>query len=326
MEDRSLAVAAQKHSVRRHARLSNPAPAPNSTIEKNEMKLRIMKRNSQFRSSLAGVCSVLLLLGAGQSGIAQQSTAAAAQAAKPPAAQEEEKESAAPSRQGGDGIKVHGHWKFVVHDPDGKLVSSREFDNALLTPALGDFVLSTLLLGQSVAVEWGIVLCPQAGGTWNNGTVAPNYYSYCTAAGPTPIAFLVPNLNGAFGSHVKGTQSCGGGCVPGLQAQLTGSINYGTQAGILLSGSYTAPQNVTIYGVETVTAVCNNTLNTTPGPLLALSPQACDALIYPISSAGQGTLFFSVFTGTFLGTAQTPPSQNLTVGQVLTVTVTLSFS
>ena len=30
-----------------------------------------------------------------------------------------------------EGIKVHGHWTIEIRDPDGSLVSHREFDNAL---------------------------------------------------------------------------------------------------------------------------------------------------------------------------------------------------
>ena len=48
-----------------------------------------------------------------------------------------------------DGIKVHGHWKIDVRDPDGKLVSQTEFENALTTndpnAASGDFALAALL-------------------------------------------------------------------------------------------------------------------------------------------------------------------------------------
>jgi hypothetical protein len=37
----------------------------------------------------------------------------------------------------GEGIKVHGHWTIEVHQPDGTLVSRREFENALAPDVLG---------------------------------------------------------------------------------------------------------------------------------------------------------------------------------------------
>jgi hypothetical protein len=307
------------------------------------MKPRIMKRNSQFQSSLAGACSVLLVLFASQPGIAQQSplekpaaavasssTATTASAEKLPAitplapqAAAEEKETSAPAKPGGEGIKIHGHWKFEVHDPNGKLVSTREFENGLLTPSQGDFLIATLLLGKAVAADWGIALCPQAGGPWNSGAQPPNY-GLCTSASPVPTAVLVQNANGPLESEVKFFSYCGSGCVPGLQALLTGSPNLGNQIGISLSGSYTAPGNVVIDAVETVTAFCDtdaNGNNPTNPPYSNLSTQTCLTLNTGVASPGNAFLTFSPFTGTALSSPQA-----LTAGQVLTVTVTISFS
>jgi hypothetical protein len=305
------------------------------------MRTRMMKHNSQFQSSLAGVCGVLLMLCASQPGFAQQSAQPAAahnvvagaastnasSAATPstlqplaPQASVEERETAAPAKPGSDGIKVHGHWKFEVHDPDGKLVSTREFENSLLTPSGGDWLLATLLLGKSVAADWGIALCPQAGGTWNNGSVAPNYYGLCTTVGPTPVAILVQSSTGPLGSEL----ACGSSCVPGLQALLTGSPNLLNPIGISLSGSYTASQSVSINAVETATAFCStdvNASNPANPPYSNVTPQTCLTLSSSNVDSGNSNLTFTPFTGTALAA-----TQNLTAGQVLTVTVTISFS
>jgi hypothetical protein len=291
------------------------------------MRTRMIKRNSQFQNSLAGACSVLLMLCAGQAGLAQQSaqpagvhnviaetTAAATTTAlaKPPATQAaaEEKETPAPAKPGGEGIKVHGHWKFVVHDPDGKLVSTREFENSLVTPSGGDFVLSMLLAGQGVAADFAIALCPQA------GAIGP--FSVCTLASPNPVAVLVPSSNGTIESLLAANNLCGGGCVSGLNKQVTGHL--GAPFGIVLSGSYTSTQNVSINAVQTVMGFCN--LNATTPSLLNISPQTCDTLNATTNpSSGNAALDFSPFTGTSLSTPQI-----LSAGQILTVTVTLSFS
>ena len=285
------------------------------------MRTRMMKRTSQFQSSLAGACSVLLMLCAGQEGIAQQAAHAQPRAAaagtttassNPVAVKMEsdDKESTAPAKPGGEGIKIHGHWKFEVHDSNGTLVSTRDFENSLVTPSGGDFVLSTLLAGQSVAADFAIALCPQA------GAIGP--FSVCTLASPNPVAVLVPSSNGTIESLLASNNLCGGGCVSGLNKQVTGHL--GAPFGIALSGSYTSTQNVSINAVQTVMGFC--TLSGTTPSLLNISPQTCDTLNIPANpSSGNAILDFSPFTGTSLSTPQI-----LSTGQILTVTVTLSFS
>jgi hypothetical protein len=307
--------------------ISTPNSSRNSTKERAEMRTRMMKPTLQFQSSLAGACSVLLMLCAGQAGLAQQSVqpakaatvasapvtiAAASSAPKPAATQAaaEEKEDAAPAKPGGEGIKIHGHWKLVVHDSDGKLVSTRDFENSLVTPSGGDFVLSMLLAGQAVVADFAIALCPQAG--------AIGAFSVCTLASPNPVAVLVPSPNGTIESLLAANSLCGGGCVSGLNKQVTGS--FGAPFGILLSGSYTSTQNVSINAVQTVMGFCQ--LSTTTPSLLNISPQTCDTLNNPTNiTSGNAALTYSPFTGTALSTPQI-----LSTGQILTVTVTLSFS
>jgi hypothetical protein len=285
------------------------------------MKSIMNQRTSQFQRSLAGACSVLLMLCAGQEGIAQQAAhaqpAAAAAGATTPSSNpvavkmEPDEMGLAPSpKPGGEGIKIHGHWKFEVHDPDGKLVSTRDFENSLVTPSGGDFVLSMLLAGQGVAADFAIVLCPQA------GAIGP--FSICAPASPNPVAVLVPSSNGTIESLLVSNILCGGGCVSGLNKQVTGI--YGGLFGIMLSGSYTSTQNVSINAVQTLMGFCH--LSATTPSLLNISPQTCDTLNDPTNtSSGNAVLDLSPFTGTSLSTPQI-----LSTGQILTVTVTLSFS
>ncbi len=286
------------------------------------MKSRTINPNSQLQSSLAGACSVLLMLCASQPGFAQQSalakpaTAVAGVAAGPAAirpaltASSREQEAAAPGKPGGEGIKVHGHWKFEVHDPDGKLVSTREFENSLVTPLGGDQILSQLLLGQAVAADWAIALCPQSGQIL--------LFQFCPA-GSTPVAVLVPSPNGAIETLLSAANDCGGGCVSGLTKQLTGNVATGVPFGILLRGSYTAPQNVSVNAVETTVGFCES--NPAAASLVTISPQACDALNAANNTSGNASLGFAPFTETAV-----PATQNLTTGQVLTITVAISFS
>jgi hypothetical protein len=150
-----------------------------------------MKRNSQFHNPLAGVCSVLLVLCAGQPAFAQQSasmqpvaavatssaatTASAAKlsAIKPLAIQgsTEEEEVAAPAKPRHEGIKVHGHWVLQVKNADGTLGERREFENSL---ADGGAFLIGVLAGGLVPGDYAIQLagtaCPACyiiNSTWN---------------------------------------------------------------------------------------------------------------------------------------------------------------
>ena len=194
------------------------------------MKPRMMKRNSEFQNSLTKICCVLLMLCAGQPGFGQQGTGRQTEGAalaapvnavptQSSAAQErQENEAPASASQGSGGIKIHGHWKFVVHNPDGTLASTRVFENSLLTPNSGDYVLGTALIGQTVVVDWAVVLCPTAGTSWVAGVGSAA--TYCPGGNNVPIAVLVPSPNGLIETFFSGTNNCGGGCVAGLTAAI----------------------------------------------------------------------------------------------------------
>jgi len=308
------------------------------------MKPGIDKRCSYFYCSLASTCSVLLIpiaLCAGQSGVAQRrastqpiSAAVAstssrnltlAQAAK------EEKDAATPSKEGSNGIKVHGHWKFVVHDPDGTLVSTREFENSLITPAAGDFLIASALLGQSVPSDWAVLLCPVAGNTW----AAPPYTSGRMLAGTfcpgtnNPVAVLVPSFSTIAGSIFAYSNFCnsttndpnptgntGNLCVTGLTQALTGGTTSSPGYSITLSGSFTAITGVTINSVGTYTGYCPPPA---PGEFSTTGAAACEVTVAPRFSQTSTSPSMLVFTGT-------NQTQILAAGQILTVTVTISFS
>jgi hypothetical protein len=70
--------------------------------------------------------------------------------------------AAKPSGGTQEGIQVHGHWTIVVRDADGKEVTRREFDNALLDEGKG--VLALLLAKQFALQEWAIQLSDVNGG------------------------------------------------------------------------------------------------------------------------------------------------------------------
>jgi hypothetical protein len=306
-------------------------------MERTEMKLRIKKRNSKLQNSLTVTCGILILLCAGSPMFGQQAvsnqaartTSVAIPLAPTPAAvmpKAQEEETAAQNGQGGSGIKIHGHWKFVVHNPDGTLASSREFENSLITPASGDFLLASALLGQTVPVDWGVVLCPVAGTNW----AVPPYISgrflqgtICPGSNE-PVAILVPSFTTIVGSIMSFSNFCSGAgtsnspCVSGMTQALTGGTTSSPGYSITLTGNYTSPAATTINAVGTYLGYCPvvgaGQFNTTSaatceGEGIALprfNPTATSPSLLP-----------------FTGTNQT---QALAAGQILTVTVTISFS
>jgi hypothetical protein len=68
----------------------------------------------------------------------------------------QEANRAEPSSGPREGIKVHGHWTIEVRNPDGKLVTHREFENSLITnaPLAGPVTLSTALGRASTIGLW----------------------------------------------------------------------------------------------------------------------------------------------------------------------------
>lgn len=171
-----------------------------------------------------------------------------------------------PASQGSgqkEGIKVHGHWTIDVRNPNGKLVTHHEFENALVPSS----VLASLLGRVNVVGKWGIVLGNPAGDPCGETTPGGmNWYLPCSI------------------DESPGT----------LRVTADGSA-------LVLTGSVTAVFNSSIKYVKTHLGVC--TANVTPGVCL--------------SSA------FTDFPMTAATLAQPVP---VTAGQIIQVTVTITFS
>jgi hypothetical protein len=266
------------------------------------MKLRIMKRNSQFRSSLAGVCSVLLILGVGQSGFAQQS-ASAAQTATPQAAPVTEQtpaakqESPSSGKPGNEGIKVHGHWVINVKNPDDTLAEHREFDNSL---ADGGQLLVGLLSGYLVPGVYGIAL---------NGNV-------CPGAIVDPNCVIIPPNSTPNWQELCVAVSCSQGLTYSVNLSISGSS-------MVMSGTLQASTAGQITLVKTLYLFCYTfppSGAAYPNVVTNVSPAACYGPSEPA-----GTLNGSGPTTGFTGTVLTPPL-SVTAGQLIQVSVTISFS
>jgi len=269
----------------------------------------MMKRNSQFQSSLATACSVLLMLSAGQPGLAQQSAtdkpAAAGTAAKLPAPQRlaaqtaaEEKVATAPAKPGVEGIKVHGHWIIDVRNPDGSLAQHRDFENSL---ADGGYFLTGAVSGYALIGGYFINLVGNA--------CTPLTYGYSNCYIPQTGA-----SNWECGVYYT--------CIGSLTAVPNFGIAGVTASSLVVSGSAVIPMAGTISAVQTLNNYCYSQGPPGvigPANLTSGNPAACTA-----TNAGGGNTNgwgYNTLTGT---TLTTPLS--VTAGQAILVTVTISFS
>lgn len=190
-----------------------------------------------------------------------------------------------------EGIKVHGHWTIDVRNPDGTLVSHREFENAMTPYGRSELVL--LMIRQTVWSTWQVRLFGTACRD-QNGVAGHD----CVIDEPVNSGSQFPNLK------IGGGTSCTSPCGPfGDTFRLSGT------ATVDLGGS---SPNGTITGVGTF-------LHGECAP--NVSPVQCVSATAPRN----GNVFD--FTATPLLDSSGQPAP-LTVGQgrIIQFTVDISFS
>jgi len=143
------------------------------------------------------------------------------------------------SQPGGphEGIQVHGHWTIEVRNPDGSLVTHREFENSLQQGALA---LGGILGRQNSPGFWGINLSTSADCAGSSSQPI----LVCTIIEPTPN----------FAS------------VTGRSTNLVTTVS---NNGLILSGSITVLLALQITAVQSLLTLCPAT---TPSPTCAASP------------------------------------------------------
>jgi hypothetical protein len=193
-----------------------------------------------------------------------------------------------------EGITVHGHWTIEVRNPDGKLVSHTEFENALAPN--GAALLAGLLTGTATPGSWWVYLASDSSGDGAIVFAEPNSTaaSQCqaTVQHPYPYQICFDTLS------VTGSQ-LGSGGLSGNTVTLTGSAS--------LSSS--APAE-TIAWVQTAGLVCSP----------SISPSAC----FDAASSGESS---QPLTARNLGdgVGSDPPSVQVSPGQAISVSVVISF-
>jgi hypothetical protein len=276
------------------------------------MKQSLKQSKSRWaRLSVVAACAVLFVLGSAAAGFAQQTTSpkpAASAAVSAPAAAPavpkpvaETEETAKPAKPGGEGIKIHGHWKIVVKNPDGTVASSTEFENSLVTPGGGDAVLAGLLSGQL---------------TWGGMSIDIEGNNMCSA-----LCLLVPGSTvGTPTTPVNLAQFnvCGNTpCFPGLTITANpanSTVTPPTGASLTLQGSFTETTSESLVSVGTIFFGCLSSSAST------VSASACSNYngynAFPNGVANS--------EGSFTG--RNGLSVSAVPGQVVTIVVTISFS
>jgi hypothetical protein len=273
------------------------------TTGKHEMMTRIARQSLVFAALVAMVLST-----AGISGAQSSATSPAAPAAKPPAAPAKASASPAakPAKGSHEGITVHGHWTIEVRNPDGKLVSHSEFENALQSE--GQEAIAALLWGYTPG-DWEVALDGASG-----DTQLP--CASTLTSGSAPCLIAVP---GSFSAST----SCAGGLPPSLaSAQCFPNLTLGddtshSSASLSLGGTLSASAAGVITDVETFLHVCSFSST----PTACASASGAPIQIYEFTSA----TLPAQNSGLCGGANQPICAVNVGAQQIISVAVTLSF-
>jgi hypothetical protein len=234
------------------------------------------------------------------------------------------KPAAQPEKTQGEGFKVHGHWVLDLKNPDGTLVTHKEFENSLVQAYFdagpsGDQILTALLSGNAVsggpaiAFLYGLASPPSPANQCGLGLRLQQGSSICQL-------FTVAGSQFALNPGVVASSQTG---LSGAASFAQGSVQW------VLSGNFTVPAGSPspINGVATLLSMCVAPNASFVEPLLwqgtsgdgtgTVSPAVCAPANSTAGKITAGALTFTVV-----------PNGGLTVtgGQVITVTVTISFS
>jgi hypothetical protein len=282
------------------------------------MKPRIKQRNLQFPPSLAGACSVLLVLCAlcaGQVGFAQQSepgkpsaapTVYAALSLAAPAEVKEADEASTP-RKGG--LKIHGHWVVEVRRGDGTLGDRREFENSYI----GGGYMGYLLGGAAVDIDTAILF-----GSATNGAG-----SFCSGANSNQCAIVTSLTSGHGAVDSQVFSKCpavpgGASCYPGLTSTFT-STSW------VLAGNIMAQGSGTFDTVATSVGNCFPVANQAPVTSLTSTQCNTNAVAYATANNNNAPSGPYYNNSSFTSSAVPGGAVSVTAGETLAFTVTITF-
>ena len=252
-------------------------------------------------------------------GRAQASTtSSAAPAAKPAAAPAKLPALPAvkpPAKGQHEGITVHGHWTIEVRNPDGKLVSHTEFENALVQPS-GAETLALLLLDYLPTGGYIVHLADSNRGQTGPCAAINNNDTSCYLLGslisPEPSGFG-ESTSGCGGTGSKNQITPTGPCFPLSVSGIASAGSNGYPSSLSFSGTAVASTTTSITNVFLSSVLCYDGSTPTEGSS-TVSPNAC--------AQGQ-----AVQTEAYLLTRATLPTavQIAAAGQLISVNVQISF-
>jgi hypothetical protein len=188
-----------------------------------------------------------------------------------------------------EGIRVHGHWVIEVRNPDGSLADRREIQNGL--SVAGAPLLAALLTRTVAAGYWVVSLA-------GNGACAGSPGNACHIQQTRPA--------GQPGNYSPG---------PGVSDTLTVAMG-ADQRSVVLQGNVTATGTGFIDLVITDLGACTSTT----------APANCTSFSHPFPSPWSVHIGSTEFTRRLFGFQDAPPAVNVLAGQIIQVTVTISFS
>lgn len=320
------------------------------------MQTTMKQRNSYPTGWAVVACGFLLMSGVVKSGMAQQaatkstprpgaSTSLPFSALQPGAAPSpvaaksldaNGEEAAKPGQAGGEGIRVHGHWVIDVKNLDGTVARHLDFQNSLVPHGAalsGDQLLAGLLSGNVSPGDPAIAFISSVS---ESGVTASDPSTYCgnfTATISSGICSFLTTPQSVLGILTY----------PNLQTGLHAVVNFSPSVNWVLSGNWTVPSGTTsILYVQTIVPSCISQAFSTAtesvtsqGYVLSgssfdrsadVSSNSClSTALKVLSSSGTDYALLFPFTSTLIP-GQPAAGMAVTPGQVITVTVTISFS
>jgi hypothetical protein len=193
-------------------------------------------------------------------------------------------------------IKVSGYWLIDVRNADGSLASHTEFENAL-APTTGGALLSKLLTGTMTA-SWLLIAL--------DGATHP-----CTVATPWGSCWIAPpsfpHINSGFGFGSPFDDSF-----------------HNTSRTLAMVGQTVSPAKLVLTGTASTGGGTIDVVRTVVFPGCPHDPAPCDPLL--TTSGGLGFQLPLLALTEFSLTGPGVHPINVTSGQVIQVSVTLSFS
>jgi hypothetical protein len=219
--------------------------------------------------------------------------------------------SPSPATPGREGLKVHGHWEFIVQNPDGSVAKHFEFENSLVTgnyQYTGDYFLVALMGGLATPMQYSINVDEGAGVICDPAGVAPGCYIVST-----PSSFLYSYFSGPPNNLPTFT----GLTTTVVQPSASGASPV-TPPALRLMGYFIAT-NAGQIGKVSVDAVGCATLPVgATYPQSTISPGTCQA---SNSVSIPNNILHVDFTRTYLS-----QPQQIVAGQLVQVIVTITFS